>query len=260
MENSLLLLYEEKSRFNNVEAILFLVDYYLKNDEKNKAFELLKKFENIPDKEGKRKLAYFYQYGIGIETDLDKAISIYEQAYELGDLIAGYNLALIYTNKKRYDLAVSYLTFGRINNHVSSIKVLGDLYRLGLGVEKNVDIAVNLYKEALELGDESLYDQIGIIYYQKKQYLEAFDYFTKGANKLDKNALYHLGICYSKGEGTYLDIQKAIKYFELAIKQGDEHSLYNLALIYREGIGVNKDIEKSENYMKRYENIKNVQK
>ena len=95
-------------------------------------------------------------------------------------------------------------------------------------------------------------------YYQKQNYLEAFNYFTKGANRLDKNCLYHLGVCYSKGQGTYVDMQKAIYYFELASRHGDNRSLYNLFVIYSKGIGVAVDLEKAKTYQEKYENSKKL--
>ena len=260
MEKDLLLLYEEKSKYNDIESIISLADYYLENNEDSKSFALLRKFEYLEDSNGYRKLAYLYENGRGVDRNIDEAIKYYEKAYALGDISSGYNLALLYIREKQYEKSIPYLADGRYQGHLKSIRVLADLYRLGLGVSKNEDIAVNLYIEAVELGDTSLYDQIGSLYYQKQDYLSAFSYFEKGANLLDKNSLYHLGICYSKGQGTYLDMQKAIYYFELAVKQGDYRPLYNLSVIYEKGIGVSVDLDKSKKLLEKYENIKNLQK
>ncbi len=256
MEKELLLSYEEKAKYNDEDSLLFLSNYYYENDRKEDAFKLLDKLANSDNSEALRKLAFFYQNGIGTTQNWELAKYYYEKAYLLGDVVSGYNLAISYMENKEYLLAIPYLTNNRFEKHIPSIKVLGDMYRLGLGVEQNPNIAINLYQEAVDLGDSSLIDQIGVIYYKNNDCLNAFNYFTKGANILDKNALYHLAICYSKGEGTYRDAQKAIYYFELAAKQGNPKALYNLYLIYENGIGVNKDSAKAKSYLDKYENSK----
>lgn len=260
MDKELFSRYEEKSKYNDIDSLLKLGDHYLEVQDYQHAYSVLSKFHILEDKEGYRKLAYLYQNGLGVATNIEEAKKLYKRGYMLGDIISGYNLALIYYREKNYAEALPYLAFCKYNGHLASTRLLGDMYRLGLGVEKNNEIAINLYEEAVAMGDISLFDQIGIIYYQDEKYLEAFSYFEKGANKLNKNSLYHLGICYSKGQGTYLDMQKAIYYFELAAKHGDDKSLYNLTIIYERGIGVTADKEKSRLYLERYQNYKKLEK
>ena len=103
--------------------------------------------------------------------------------------------------------------------------------------------------------DISSYDEIGKIYYSKKDYLNAVHYFELGTNYFEPNAIYHLAICYSKGEGAHLDLQKAINLYEIGISKGHARCAYNLAFLYKNGLGVKIDDEKYENLMRKYQEL-----
>lgn len=67
----------------------------------------------------------------------------------------------------------------------------------------------------------------------------------------DGDILNNLGIIYSDGVETDIDMDKAIKYFEKAIHCGNNLARCNLADIYRKGIGgVPVDYELAFNYYK----------
>ena len=243
------------AQIGNKEAIIALAKFY--NDAKNYslAFQTISRFEYIEDASGYRELGKYYEKGIGTEADIEKAKRLYAAAYELGDFVAGYLLAIGYAKIEDYAQAVIYLPLGVFNDYVPSIKMLADFYQKGLGVEKNIEIAINLYSKLIELGENRYYDVIGKIFYQKKDYLKAVSYFKKGANLFDLESIYHLGICYAKGQGVTLDCVKAINYYEIGANANHLKCIYNLATHYQKGIGVQIDTEKANQLFAKYERL-----
>lgn len=236
------------ANYGNKEAINTLYDFYCDNEEYEKGFLLLKAQEKYLDNEALRKLAYAYLHGFGVEHSINEAKKYYQIAYENGDPVSGYNLALLLMKQKDYLNAISYLSYGVYQNHLRSISLLAEIYANGLGVDRNSEIAIGLYRKLLDNGDYLINDKIGKIYYQDGDYVEAVKYFTNGAKKLDPEALYHLGICYSKGQGLPMDTSKAIYYYELGAAQNHTKCIKNLIFHYEKGVGVMINTRKVEIY------------
>ena len=243
--------YLSQANFGNKHAIAKVYDYYFKNEEYEKGFLLLKRFEKDLDNELLRKLAACYIHGLGVLKSIDMGKEIYLRAYENGDTSSGYNLALIYVKEEDYSSALPLLSYGVYQNHKNSILLLAELYSNGLGVIKSRDIAISLYNKILESGDYLIYDKIGRLYYRDEEYFEAVKYFTLGANKLDPEAIYHLGVCYSKGQGVPQDIRKAVYYYELGASANHIKCMKNLILHYEKGVGVMINTKKADYYKKK---------
>jgi len=90
---------------------------------------------------------------------------------------------------------------------------LGQMYRNGDGVSKNLQEAINWYRKAAEQG-----------------------------NAL---AQYNLGWIYDSGEGVPQNLNEAIKWYDKAAKQGDKYAPFNLGVMYYTGSGVQKDFVKT---------------
>ena len=227
----------------HVDAIDKLIEYYLSiNDNKN-AFFLAQRYEFFSYAKGYRTLGYFYQKGIGTNPSIEKAKKYYQKSFDLGDVIAGYNLATILIKDREVDKSLIYLASGVENNHFPSYRLLANLYLNGDGVEKNVDIAINLLTRVIELGDDKSIDSLATIYYKNKDYESALKYFQKGADNSDLDCLYHLALCYAKGLGTKQDFNKAIKYYQIGANLLEPRCLYNLSLYYRNGTYIEENIE-----------------
>ena len=59
--------------------------------------------------DGLRSAGYIYEYGLGVNKNLEKAIYFYEKATSLGSSEASYDLGLIYLGKNDYKKARIYL-------------------------------------------------------------------------------------------------------------------------------------------------------
>ena len=255
MENISFEQLQSLAQIGDSEAIIELARFYCGSKNFSLAFQTISRFEYIEDAVGYRELGKYYEKGIGTSIDFVKAQKYYIKAYELGDYVAGYLQAVFLSKNERYHEAVQYLTSGLFNNYVPAIKMLGDYYLKGLGLEKNLEIAIKMYSKLLEMGESKYYDVIGKIYYQRKDYFTAFTYFEKGANLFDMEAVYHLAICYAKGQGTNIDNVKAIHYYEIGENHSHAKCIYNLAFHYKNGIGVKKDEEKANQLLIKYEQL-----
>ena len=229
---------QDKAAVGDVTAISGLIDYYLANNEIEKAKMEAERLKYVSSALSYRKLASLYLNGLFKDDNNKFAKEYLIKAYELGDETSGYNLALLFVKENKPADAIKYLSNGVNNNHIPSIKLLALLYFKGEGVAKDLQISLSLLKKVLELGDNSVIPTLGKVSYQLGEYEEAFRYFSIGVNHHDLDAIYHLGLCYAKGLGTKQDLNQARFYYEMGANLNDPNCLYNLSLYYRNGIGV----------------------
>ena len=95
----------------------------------------------------------------------------------------------------------------------------------------------------------SNYD-LGIKYYQKKDFNTAFDYFTKSANSNNAEAQYILGYFYTGGIGTKRDLKQSLKWYEKASLNGHTNAQINLGFMYIAGHGTKVDYSKAAYWIK----------
>ena len=236
----------ELAASGKLDAIIELVDFYLKNEKYSQAYQTAVRFEYLPYKEGYRKLAYFYQNGIGTEQNSEKALALYKKAYEMGDAPSGYNLALISYKNKEYTEAISYLSGGIEENYLPSIKLLANMYINGYGIIKDHSIAIKLLLKAYELGDKNSLDSIAKLYYVSGDYEKSFEYFNLGLQEKIPDCIYHLALSYAKGLGTKQDLVMARRTYEIGANLNEPRCLYNLAQYYKNGIGGVQNLELAE--------------
>lgn len=248
-------LLQEKASVGDVNAINDLIDFYISEKDLYHAKLEIERLKYIRQEASYRKLGFIYSCGLIGEPDFSLAKEYYEMAYELGDDVSGYNLALIYIKEGEPVKAIPYLSHGVSNDHIPSIKLLAKLYLSGEVVNKDLDIAFSLLKKAFELGEVSVTSSLGKICYQLHKYDEAFAYFSLGVKERDLDSIYYLGLCYASGLGVKQDFNKARFYYEIGANLNEPRCLYNLSLYYKDGITVEKSEPLAETlYQKAIEN------
>lgn len=177
------------------------------------------------DRESQYDLAYKYRYGKGVTQDLESAVFWFKKAAAQGHVDAIYMVGLAYQGGKGvtkdtveairyfykaalggsisgalYNLMAHYINaevpqeyqpaclncFLKFSNIDWVQSALGDIYKKGIGVEKNDAEAVRWYSKSAEQGY--------------------------------KFAIYELGLCYEEGRGVQKDISKAMNLYEIAAK------------------------------------------
>ena len=107
-------------------------------------------------------------------------------------------------------------------------RMLGRLYFLGVGVERNLDTAMQYFEKAAAKGHAAAQNGVGRCHYEKGRYEEAFKWHTKSAAQGYANAEINLGILYEDGLGVTKDISKAIEWYTKAAEKGHVNAVKHL--------------------------------
>ncbi|GES99200.1 kinase-like domain-containing protein [Rhizophagus clarus] len=183
-------LFKEAEKNGNALAQYYLGDHYLAVN-RTKAFEYYKKSAEKGIQDAQLKVGICYNKGIGTEINKTKAIELIKELAE----------------KETCCCAQNYL---------------GELYELGIDINKDLKQAVYWYCKAVENGCKKSSDQA---------YLDA---------------QFQLGCCYSKGIGTKINKIKAFESFKNAADRGHLYAQLQLGKCYLNGIGT--EIDKTKAY------------
>lgn len=174
------------------------------------------------------RLGLIYQYGLGTETDYEKARAYYEKAIEQG-----------------------YITAPKLQ--------LGLMYEFGMGVTQDFGLAVGYYKEAgspgvnrlgkIALDSGGLFEGLTPMSWFAKAARIGFDppLFSFNAESGEPKAQYNLGYLFLHGiGGAPKDPEKAKFCFEKAMP--DKNAQFMLGYLYFSGTGVSTDYQKAMEY------------
>ncbi len=119
------------------------------NHELQKAFELFLQMAGDGDSSAQLNLGYFYDEGIYVPVDKNRAIAWYKKAYHQGDGCAATNIAIYYRTIRAYKKALWWFHQAvRLLDHDAFFD-LGQLYEKGHGVKKNIPKAIWYYHQAV---------------------------------------------------------------------------------------------------------------
>lgn len=156
--------------------------------------------------------AFYYTGHIGVQ-DFKKAAYYYEKAADLGNSYSIENLGYIYyygrTGEVNYEKAYQQFSKGSaVYNRAISTYKLGDMFKNGYYVNKDIKSAVECYRRAEKLIDNG-----------------------QSENRADNCApdiYFRLGDAYQKGLGVEKDLEMALSYYQKAevgfirkVKNGD---------------------------------------
>lgn len=184
------------------------------NQEKAKSYYLsaFKIIKNVSETENNNyymhyRLGKMYQYGIGTETDLNKAFDLYTSAAEAGNSSAQYSLAKMYLD--------------------------------GKAVEQNFEQALKYFlssvNNAKRINPFSCYE-LGKMYCNKDNEFynleKGISYLDASAKQSNSYAQFFLGKLYANKENNFYNIHTAVSYLKDAAKQGSILSQVELYKIY----------------------------
>lgn len=134
-------------------------------------------------------------------------------------------LGKLYTDKKQYDKAIILYKQAIEFGNVEAIFRLGRLYH----VIMDYDNAIVYYKQAIEFNDNSSMNNLGSIYYNKEDHVNAIFYFKLAIKHGNVLAMENLATVYEKGQKDYA---QAEYYYTLACMNGQKESIGRLLKIY----------------------------
>ena len=107
------------------------------------------------------------------------------------------------------------------------------------------DYLVDLYKIAIEDGEDDAMNDLGALYYDgrgcEQDFQKAVYYYDMAATNGNRQAQENLGYCYYYGRNMPVDYEKAFHYFALGAFDGHLISLYKIGDMYLNGYYVEKN-------------------
>ena len=91
----------------------------------------------------------------------------------------------------------------------------------------------------------------GVIYYKKRDYIRAAEWFEKAAANNYFDAQNQLGSMYQQGLGVEKNYAKAMEWYRKAADNGSAAAQNNIGYIYRNGLGVEKDNAKAAEWYRK---------
>ena len=105
------------------------------------------------DADAERWLGHCYRFGNGVEQNFDTALEWYEKAAAKGHAGAQYGIGIVNYKKERYEEAVTWFTKAAAQGDTDAEVHLGDCYRKGRGVTRDIPKAIEWYTKAAEKVD-----------------------------------------------------------------------------------------------------------
>ncbi|XP_006891187.1 PREDICTED: death ligand signal enhancer [Elephantulus edwardii] len=93
----------------------------------------------------------------------------------------------------------------------------------------SLEEAVTSIQQLFQLSVSIAFNFLGTENMKNGDYLAAFSYFQKAADRGYNKAQYNVGLCYEHGRGTPRDLSKAVLYYQLAAGQGHSLARYRYA-------------------------------
>lgn len=193
----------------------------------------------------------------------------YEKAYEYYKVAAKFNhpaanwaIGYLYYygyigNRSKRDLYLAFKYFNKAKklkcsnayNSLGLILLNGDIPHISVNQER----AIELFKQAISMGNIYAYNNLGKIYENNGDYKEAFKYYIKSAENGESWSANKIGEYYRKGILGKKDLIKAFEYYKKSSECPKftlcKWSKYNLAkYFYKDGnleLDIKKDINKA---------------
>lgn len=168
-----------------------------------------------------------------------------------------YELANKYYKAKEYNKAVPILNELVKKNHAKALNILGNCYKNGYGVIKNMKKAVDCYQKCANMELPQAQFNLARCYYLGKGVAKdktkgdllkekAFNSWSKLAEEGDTTALVMVGQFYYYGDTKYGEnYEKAFSYFQKALSYGCAWAQYYLGQMYSHGDYVEADLNKA---------------
>ena len=216
--------------------------------DKHKAITIWKEGIELDDSNSILMCAYDYINGEISEQNVAYGLELLEKSSALGNCAAkkqiGVNYLFGYNGVSiDYKKALEYLVAASEKN-IDSDALIGYMYLNGLGVEKNVEKAMNSFDEAISYGCEVV-NELLLRSYRNVGFsnTENIAILKKAAYNNEPEAMLILYNHYKNGTGVIQDINEALDWLYIAVDMNDATAYCELGNMYFVG---NEQVEKNE--------------
>jgi len=172
------------------------------------------------------------------------------EAAEGGDVKAQVQLGLMhamggYGVRHSYKEAAKWWQEAMDHGSVRGIYFMGELYRIGKGVDQDSAMAAKLYRQAADKGDTSAMTALGEAYVSgdglTKDLKQGLSWLNKAADKNDPAALTQLGYMNLTGQGLPRDAKAGLQMIRSAAEMGYGRAQFIYAAALLSGDGAEKN-------------------
>lgn len=260
-------LFEQAAQFDNQEAIYYLGRMYIESLNFEKAIYCFERGIELEDSNCMNSRALMHKKGQGGEPNLKAAILLYQRAIQLGNRLAMYNLALVYSYGNDKGEGVDYsaamalldqliklgdgdakkeraLLIKRIES--SSAQAMNEeaLVYIRKGGEENLKEAINLLQPAIQLGNAEAMKLQALICIRKggeENYKEAINLLESAIQLGNPDAMRERALMHRKGQGGKTNFKEAIKLLDRAVQLGNAAAMTSRAIMHISGEGDKKN-------------------
>lgn len=191
------------------------------------AFRVLTPLAKNGNIQAQKFIAYMYDFGKGVEPNINEAIKWYRLAAQQGDPISQNNLAALLLDKYPEE-AIQFYTLAAEQGLPFAQEVLGDIYSGHMAIANS---SGNLYRDDII----------------------AIEWYTKVARRGGSMASHRLGDMYRLGQGVNQNMEKAVFWYTKAAENDYLPSQKVLAVAYQQGLlGLSQNEELAKYWMEKY--------
>ena len=151
--------------------------------------------------------------------------------------------------RRNLKMAVSKFDEARVKKNLFATLNLANLYVNAIGVEQNLPKAREYYKQIHERGFSDAMVMCGDTYISPEatdeDYKMAFDCYVAARLRGSVFGICRLAQMYKAGLGTEKNVEKALEYYQMAVDKQYPEAMTEMALLYKEGILLEKDHNKA---------------
>lgn len=184
---------------------------------------------------------------------MSRCFLMFSKAAAMKDANGLYNLGTCYVQgygcTKDMDLALDCFRNASELGHPGAINNLGGFYRDGIIVRKDATMAFRWFEKSAQLGNSYGQLNLGLAYQRgdgtEKNAEKAAECFKASAEQGNAEAMDAYGMCLFRGEGVKKNAPLAVRWFRASAAYGFAPAMDNLSLCYANGEGVRKDKKES---------------
>lgn len=204
-------------------------------------------------------LGMAYEFGTGVEKNLETAAQLYETAEIQGSAYGAYRLGELYRDgpAEIRDMARAVQFYARAGERgfAAAFNRLGQIAEAGQAGSRDFDLALRHYSEAATRGYAPAMANIANLYANGAgrpiDYAIAKDWYQKAFARGNACAGNSIGMLYDHGRGVSQDMVEAFRWYEKSAARNCSTALSNLGYAYQKGRGVAVDEQLARSFYER---------
>jgi tetratricopeptide (TPR) repeat protein len=173
-------------------------------------------------------------------SEFEKASEIFRRLARAGNSDAVFELGWIEVVKGNFENAVKIWEPNVNLEHPQALQEMGQFYRHGYGVLRDLDKAFDLFQRATKKGNPSAFVELGKMYLygevRPMNFTRAHELFIWASDFGLREGEYYLAVMSHKGYGMTPDYKMAHALYLTAAKEGSKKAAFGIAKLYKSSL------------------------